>query len=249
MRVAFETDAEDTYFVRDSDAGAWRIRRRIGDHLVDGTEWITTGPKAGAAQLWFDELPEDADPGSRLEYIIEVSDPSRIDPFHLELMLEVTDPRSRDTTPSKRRSSNANVGKGKRGGDNSALSLPEIHSVHRDQWGTHDFHETSALRVVHVGTDEDPEASVYDFYVNVDNKYLLHSYKQRGADSALLEKQFLYGMVLVGLALIQDHKGRSGAQRDREGIEAVVLRTTAALGPILVPMLQTIGSLDADYAL
>jgi hypothetical protein len=35
VRVAFETDAEDAYFVRDVDPGAWNVRRRMPDGYVD----------------------------------------------------------------------------------------------------------------------------------------------------------------------------------------------------------------------
>jgi hypothetical protein len=182
VRVAFETDAEDSYFVRDIDPGAWNIQRRTGDELIDATGWITTGPKSGVAQLWIDELPDDAQPGSQLEYVIEVTDPSRVDAFRMELTLDVITAGDRETSPGTARSRNANSGKGKDGGSNSLLSLPRITPVHRGEWAEYDFNEISALGVVHAGPEEDEAAPVYDFFVNVDNKFLLHSYKQRGAD-------------------------------------------------------------------
>jgi hypothetical protein len=249
VRVAFETDAEDSYFVRDIDAGVWNVQRRIGAELVDATGWITTGPKSGVAQLWFDELPDDAASGSLLEYVIEVTDPGRVDAFRMELTLDVTTARVRETPSGTSTSRNANSGKGRHGASDSLLNLPRITPVHREDWPEHDFSETSALRVVHAGTDEDESAPVYDFFVNVDNKFLLHSYKQRGADAALLEKQFIYGLVLVGLALIQDHHRRPPeAQADSPGIEEIVARTSRALGSILVPMLQSLGNLSAETA-
>lgn len=249
VRVAFETDAEDSYFVRDSEAGVWNIQRRVADELVDATGWITTGPKSGVAQLWFDELPADAQPGSQLEYLVEVTDPGRVDAFRMELTLDVIAAGDRETNAGTSRSRSANSGKGKHGGSDSLLSLPRITPVHREEWADHGFTETSALRVVHVGTEEDKSAPVYDFFVNVDNKFLLHSYKQRGADAPLLEKQFIYGLVLVGLALIQDHHRQPpDAQGDYPRIEEIVARTTRALGTILVPMLQSLGSLDVETA-
>lgn len=249
VRVAFETDAEDSYFVRDIDAGVWNVQRRIGDQLVDATGWITTGPKSGVAQLWFDELPADARPGSRLEYVIEVTDPSRVDAFRMELTLDVNAGSDRETSSGTSTSRNANSGKGRHGGSDSLLDLPRITPVHREDWPEHDFNETSALRVLHVGTEDDESAPVYDFFVNVDNKFLLHSYKQRSADAALLEKQFIYGLVLVGIALIQDHHRRPPeAQGDSPGIEEIIARTTRALGSILLPMLQSLGSLDVGTA-
>jgi len=249
IRIAFETDAEDSYFVRDVEPGAWNVRRRIGDDLVDATGWTATGPKSGIAQLWFDALPEGAVAGSKIEYLVEVTDPSRLDAFELELILEVADERTHQPPPGPPGPNNTNSGKGKRGGSNSTLSLPDITPVHREDWPEHDFDETSALKIVHAGTEANE--SLYDFYVNYDNKFLLHSYKQRGADAAILEKQFVYGMVLVGLALLQDHQQRAkGKAHDADDFDIGenVLRTTSALGPILLPMLQAIGSLSEEKA-
>src|SRR5215216_315796 len=142
VRVAFETDAEDSYFVRDIDAGVWNVQRRIGDRLVDATGWITTGPKSGVAQLWFDELPADAQPGSQLEYVIEVTDPGRVDAFRMELTLDVSAANDRETTSGTSASRNANSCKGRHGGSDSLLNLPRITPVHRDDWPEHDFNET-----------------------------------------------------------------------------------------------------------
>lgn len=245
VRISLETDAEDKYFVRDIDPGAWNLRRRVGDDYIDATGWSATGPKSGVAQLWFDTLPEDAKAGDRIEYLIEVTDPSRVDAFHLQLALDVANERTPGESKNSNPSSNANSGKGKQGGSNSTLSLPDITPVKREDWPTHDFNETSALKVVHAGTDENE--SLYDFFINCDNKFLLHSYKQRGADPAVLEKQFTYGLVLVGLALLQDHQKRVKAEENGQAdIGERVLRTTSALGPILLPMLQALGGLGVD---
>ena len=247
VRVAFETDAEDSYFVRDVEPGAWNVRRRVADEFVDAAGWSATGPKSGIAQLWFDTLPEDAVATGRIEYLVEVTDPSRVDAFQLELVLDVAAERTHQTSSGPAGSNNANSGKGKRGGSNSTLSLPQITPVRRDEWGNHDFDEISALKIVHAGTEANE--SLYDFYVNYDNKYLLHSYKQRGADPAVLEKQFVYGLVLVGLALLQDHHQRAKTRNAEDiDISEQVRRTTTALGPILLPMLQAIGSLSEEKA-
>ncbi len=167
--------------------------------------------------------------------------------FRLELVLHVGTERDKDRPSGKQRRKNANSGTGNQGGAKSHLNLPNIIRVHRDKWREHGFTESSALKVVHAGDSEDSSAPIYDFYVNLDNKYLLHSYKQRGADAPLLEKQFIYGLVLVGLALLQDHHRRAKLkQADGENVADLVARTTSSLGPILLPMLQTIGSLSAE---
>ncbi len=110
---------------------------------------------------------------------------------------------------------------------------------------THGFDELSVLKVVHAGTPSDPLAPVYDFFINTDNKYLLHSQKERPTNAELLRKQFIYGFVLVGL-VVASGSPEADNSSVTESVEDYVLRTSRALGPILIPMLQAIGGLDED---
>ena len=241
-RVAFETDAEDSYFVRDHEPGEWKVFRKIDGEWVGAGGWTTSGPQSGIAHLTFDSLPKDAAIGSTLEYRIDIIDPVQFDPFSVELTLDVV-AASGSGGGGGGGGTRVNTGKGN-AGDSAMLNLPNIVTVTRDKWGD-EFNELSALRVKHVGLDDDSEAPVYDFYVNVDNKFLLHSQKESTGDAELLRKQFIYGFVLVGLALIQEHK-RDEPTDESEPVEDFVERTTRALAPILVPMIQTIGSLTED---
>jgi len=212
----------------------------------DAAGWITTGPKDGIAQLWFDSLPEGTKVGDTLEYLVEVTDASRIDAFELKLVLRVMPASNVTTSGTSGQSKTANKGAGSAGGSGTTLSLPDITLVHEADWGKHQgFDELSALKVVHAGTPGDVAAPVYDFFINVDNKFLRHSQKDQPSNADLLEKQFVYGFVLVGLALLQEHKQR-GANEDGEDVEAYVLRTTRALASILVPMIQAVGGLAGD---
>lgn len=244
-RVTLETDAEDTYFLRDHEPGAWNVRRMIEGQWVDAGGWSATGPKSGIAHLMFDALPGGTAVGDRLEYLIEVTDPVRFDAFSMELNLDVI-AASGGGSGGAGSSRNANSGKGATGGVGSMLNLPNITTVSESDWCTHGFDELSVLKVVHAGAPETPEAPVYDFFINTDNKYLLHSQKERTANAELLRKQFIYGFVLVGLALLQEHQRQKGPLSDKETVEEYVLRTTRALAPILIPMIQAIGGLDDE---
>jgi hypothetical protein len=228
-RVTFETDAEDTYFLRDHEPGAWNVRRKTNGQWIDAGGWNTTGPKSGIAHLTFDALPDGTKVGDKLEYLIEVTDPARFDAFSMPLTLDIV--------PSG--------GGGGGGGGKSTFNLPDITTVSQPEWGTHDFDELSVLKVVHVGTPTDPQAPVYDFFVNVDNRFLLHSQKERPASAELLRKQFIYGFVLVGLALLQEHQ-KPQSNPGQQSVEEYVRRTSRALGAILIPMIQAIGGLDED---
>ncbi|MGQ0623245.1 MAG: hypothetical protein ACT4PP_01110 [Sporichthyaceae bacterium] len=243
-RVIFETDAEDAYFLRDHEPGAWNVRRKVDGQWVDAGDWSTTGPKSGIAHLSFEELPPEAKVGDTLEYLIEVTDPVRFDAFTLPLTLDIA-----PTGPGGGggggggKTKIKNTGKGSGGGGESTFSLPNITPVTAAEFTTHDFDELSVLKIVHAS--EDPKVLTYDFFINVDNKYLLHSQKARPDNADVLKKQFIYGFVLVGLALLQEHH-KQQVEDDAEPVEDHVLRTTRALGPILIPMLQAIGTLNEE---
>lgn len=242
-RISLETDVEDSYFVRAREPGKWRVLQKNGEKWVNAGGCSRTGPKAGIVHLSFDPLPASTLVGSVLEYRIEVTDPVEVDPFLMELALDVNGEQTSGGGGggSQRRT---NTGRGD-SGDNSSLSLPEIITVTKEKWGD-EYDELSALKIKHNPPEGDSDAPVYDFYVNIDNKFLLHSQKESTAEAELLKKQFIYGFVLVGLALIQNHDGKDNGGDGSEPVETYVERTSRALAPILVPMIQTIGELSED---
>lgn len=251
-RIAFETDAEDEYFVRELFPGEWTVWRVLenGEQVA----WPNTrmdGPRAGLAQLHLD-LPEDAAVGSEIVFDIEVTDDMRIDPFVNRVVLRLREGAAGGGGGSRGRRANR-PGPGDFGG--GGLALPEIKTVREEHWGKYTFHtftEDSALVVVNAGDDADDD--VYDFYVNVDNKYLRTVEKESPKeDPKLLEAKFTYSLVLVGLALIHDDIDRRpadvGTDRDAdnsESVESLVARATAALAPIILPLVESIGSLSLD---
>ena len=249
VRISFETDAEDSYFVRGLDPGTWTVRVKIGSAYVDASNWSTTGPKSGVAHLSIDRLPPDTQAGAQVEYLIEITDPSRIEPFTNRLVLTVQS-GSAPSGGNGGRAKGGNTGKGNTGGG-SLLALPEINEVTEENWGPNGFNEESALKIVATGLSS--EADVYDFFVNVDNKYLRIAQKESKSEPRLLEKQFAYGLVLVGMAILQDqqHQSRKHPNPD-EGedngrpVEEAVATTTRALAPVLLPLIEAIGGLSAD---
>jgi hypothetical protein len=250
VRVTFETDAADDYFIRESSPGAWRVRLKVGGEYVDAPDWTATGPSSGVAQLSINWLPEDAVVGSLVEYLIEVTDDSRTDAFQNPLKLTVHPPATRPAGKGTR-SLSGSRGRGSLGGG-SQLAMPPITPVHEVDWEKHGFDDGTALEIKLGGSsDEDDDTDVYDFYVNVDNRYLRTAQKETNTDPNLLEKQFMYGMVLIGLALLQDRRRptrHDNAEDDAADstMEKFVATTTRALAPIFLPMLDAIGGLSAD---
>lgn len=234
-RVTLETDAEDDYFTRVDEPGAWNIYALDAAGNPQTIDWDWNGPKDGVVHLTL-SLPSDVSIGDTLRVMVDITDPVRVDAFTNPVVLTVAKPDDYTPPISPRPRPR------KKGGDgaqsNQGLALPNVVPVRRDDWESHSFDENSALSVV----SGDGSG---DFYVNVDNKYLKILQKDSKTAPELLEKQFTYGFVLIGLAILQDaekhasHDGEPDRDVDRE-----IRETSRAIAPILVPMLQTLGDLS-----
>ena len=256
-RVAFETDAADDYLIRELDAGALRVLLTRGEHEEEEvTDWSTPGPHGGILGLSIISLPEGTKVGDELTYRIEMTDDSRIEAFSNQLTLRVRKAVSHTGGGNGPSPSAPNSGRGNDGGP-STLQLPNIKEVHEAEWGTYGHNEFSALTIINAGQSDAAAAGsatdVFDFFVNVDNKFLRIMQKESKDDPNLIKAKFIYGLVLVGLALLQEDRvtprpkledGDEDVTPDIEAnVEANVERMTRALGPVLLPMLQSIGSL------
>jgi len=148
--------------------------------------------------------------------------------------------------------------KGEKSGDQltGGIALPHVIRVRRNDqyWHDQSFDDHTGCKVIEDAVDDDPQAtSKLTFYVNVDNLFLRTDMKGRDGDVALKEAKFVYGNVLVGLALLHDRKNgvdQSGAggeeEEDEEDATEVVAKTTRALSPFLIPMIDNLGALTSD---
>src|SRR5262249_3203948 len=140
-----------------------------------------------------------------------------------------------------------------------------IIKVHEVEWEKQSppFDKFTALRIKDAGMAEsngasDEKPTVYDFYVNMDNLYLHSEMKPVGSEPELLRNRFIYGNVLLGLALVHpeglDQKARRD-KRNKEGdndengepevnIEERIAQFTRAIGPVLLPMVESLGGLE-----
>jgi hypothetical protein len=120
--------------------------------------------------------------------------------------------------------------------------------VRRDNWYKHDFDEKSALKVIDAG-----EEAGYDFFINMDNIYLQMEIKEdTKIDPRLLEARFKYGMVLIGVSLLDfDEKRKKVEELNMSKDEDVsiyekILLFSRAISPTLLPMISSLGDLEIE---
>lgn len=146
----------------------------------------------------------------------------------------------------------------------SGIKLPNIRLVEEKDWQDQSppFDKYAAMRIINAGSSEDGEEesasnAVYDFYINMDNLYLKTELKSTRAEPALVRAQFKFGMVLMGLALLQrdieDQRKQSGGEEQAEdengngvSIEKKVEEFCRAVAPVVIPMINSLGSLSVE---
>lgn len=259
-RIAFETDAVNDYFSRNAEAGVFSLSVRDGDANKQVQNYALN-LQNGIATLSLD-LPTSAAVGESLAFQAEVIDTSRIEPFKNSFVVRVKEEREVTGGKGKRKKP-----AGKISGDDrevpSGIQLPNIISIREEDWEkqTPPFDKYSALRIKNAGqseqdTDDTEEQDVYDFYVNIDNIYLKSELKASRVDPDITRARFKYGMVLMGLALLQQHAQREKreiedeesevSENGSESIEVKVEAFSKAVASIIVPMITSLGALDLD---
>lgn len=241
FRIQYETDAENNYFTRETNPG--------DNKLVFGENG--TSPDSivniwnGMANVTV-ELPKGAHIGDLIEFSLEIKDISRTEPF-LSKFFVLIDPALEKRPGGKgERIKQPDDRPGDKRKRPLSLDIPSMKEVYQEQWNKHGFDKESALKVIDSGEDG------YDFYINMDNIYLLTEIKGRiNMKPDVLKSQYKYGMILIGLSLL---RSEGIIEKDEGIIEKVksekeesiyerISKTTKAIAPILLPMISTLGEL------
>ena len=195
VRAEFETDAVNDYFTRTDSPGSitfdppgvcqhW--------HLWNGRLLATLRPPAGA------------DIGDRVRVRVAMSDVENVmrgGPFEAKFQMVVD--KAIDRVPGPGGAKNDKPAAHGDNGKVPQLAVPNIREVSKDKWGSMDppFSDKDSLRV-----RQDGEGG-YDFYLNVDNSFLLTELSRSSdIEKALIKYWFKYGLTLCGLGMLQQYR-------------------------------------------
>lgn len=237
FRVQYETDAGNDYFKRDKDPG--ELILKIGGIL---TENYSLNLWNGLATLTI-EIPQGSKIGDKLCFQSEVIDLKRIEPFISEFFVEVEKEQKKTGGKKGKRKNPPSEELGDDRQEPTFLNIPNAFEVRRNEWDKHKFDEKSALKTVYAGEEEG-----YDFFINMDNIYLQMEIKESvKLDPKLLEARFKYGMVLLGISLLDfDSKSKksqkTSPQKDEDvSIYEQISLFSRAISPTLLPMIASLG--------
>jgi hypothetical protein len=258
-RILFETDAVNDYFERMSDPGTFSLHVLNGEYRSPVTT-CSLNLHDGIAALSM-RLPDTCREGDRLCFLATVTDPTRSEPFENVFLLSVKKPASQKPgRPGKRRTRTEKDGNQQDGP--AGIKLPNIREVYEPEWDSYSFDKYTALQIKHAehfeGDGNGKEAQdIYDFFVNMDNVYLKSELKAPSKDIQITRAQFKTGMVLLGLAVLQEEINKAKRNGGDEGIKSEdeemegnvedrVEHFSRSIAPILLPMIESLGSLEEE---
>ena len=127
------------------------------------------------------------------------------------------------------------------------MAVPNIREVGKSQWNGMDppFSSLDSMRVLQDGNGG------YDFFLNVDNSFLLTELSRSGgAEKLLIKYWFKYGLALCGLGMLQQYRSdhvsnglgtgeteESEPQSTQEPID-LVNGAMAGLARVIVPVVR-----------
>lgn len=262
-RIVFESDAVNDYFSRTDDTGQFTLEVVSEGRSSPVLDFVGPNLQNGIATLTV-RLPDNCDIGDTLRFRATVNDPTLVKPYNNVFIIDVKEEVETNGGKGGRRKPPS----GDKGDDRetpAGIALPNIIPVHEADWPTQNppFDKYTALRlgISDVGDNSSgnngDRHDVFDFKINMDNLFFKSEMKDSAGDAELLRARWKYGLVLVGLALLHDDAQKqksadaSESSEDETGpnIERRVEEFTKAVAPVLLPMINSLGSLDVEPAM
>ena len=256
-RMAFETDVVNDYFTRSQYQGKHTVRAIFQDLTNASIPDHTLNLQNGIATLNL-SLPDEAKVGDSFTYELIVEDSTLVEPFVNPFVVSVGPYQEPSGGGGGSRKGQPNTGDGN-GETPQGLAIPTPIPVYESEWDKYGFDRNSALKAIYdPSEDEDSSNGQHTFYINMDNIYLNTELKSTKENPDIVKARWQYGMVLIGMALLRDDKaqvspGNNGQATESDGRESpepeeVVYRATAAIAPVLLPLVEHLGGLsDADF--
>ena len=244
-RIQFETDAVNDYFSRDQYAGKRTLKACDRGLFPGEIPAYSLNLSDGIATLNL-ALPSDAKVGDEFKYDLVVEDETMTEPFINSFVVSVGPDQKISGGGGKRKKRGDVAGEGNSSNETpQGLNVPIPTLVYEPNWADHNFDKHSALKVEYYPATEGKEVGSYEYFLNMDNIHLKTELKGTKEDMEIVKSRWQFGMVLIGVALLND--SRQEPEDDNVPTpEENVRDLTKAIAPILLPMIEHLGALSED---
>ena len=239
FRVKFTTDVVSDYFKREIDPGRFILKMDGVEaeeliqsfNLIDGTATLTV------------ILPEGAQQGDHHVFTTEIQDDCIVATFENIIVVDV-DAADLSESSGGGGERHKPVDKDKKGEQKApnGFAMPNIVKVRHQEWAERGMDKNSALVYV-------PSENGDDYFLNMDNTYLLAELKGRRDANVieLTESRYFYSMALIGMSVISYYKNRDkNEQEEPVDVPEMVKNISSMIAPVLIPMLESMADLTID---
>ena len=235
FRIQFATDAENEYFTREKDRGAFEIKCN-GRNCIDKTWSLWNGIFTLTVSI-----PYKSKIGDFLYFESEVTDITQIEPlcnqFYVEIVQDISRKNNKQYTSKRKQKTDSQENGKNKSSSNSFLALPDIRIVRANEFGQYDMDKYSSLLVKEI----DADLNHYRFFINLDNIHLLSEIKNTPRiDPSIIETQYQTAIVLIGMSLLTEHISN---QTDDTSIFDQIPLVTKLISPTIIPIISTLGKL------
>ena len=243
-RIAFETDVANDYFKRSRLPGRQVLRSldvpdsqaEVPDHTLNLDNGVATLNLS---------LPANAREGDAFRYQLSIEDETLIVPFENSFLVSVgpfQEPSGGGGGRKDRTDTGDGTGESPRG-----LALPNTIDVREEDWENRGFDKYSALQVIQLPPDDDEDGDRYDYYINMDNVYLKSELNANRQRDRMLSDRWRYGVVLIGMALLQSSDDKVQEESDSSPFEQIS-STMRAIAPVILPLIEHLGAISVEDA-
>ncbi|MES2625268.1 MAG: hypothetical protein V4628_08310 [Pseudomonadota bacterium] len=236
VKIELETDARNDYFTRAANRGALAVFPSYD--LLEGNKlW-------NGRQIMKVRVPFDANVGDKFEFEFQISDVTTLLPFSIKFTIVAGE----------------KVDEGKKGGgksnppepdntDNPKNNLPQYDipkpiEVKKEDWVKFGFDSKFGEREsIKIHASE----NTYDFFINVDNKYLLNEMNQKNNDPEKLRTWFVWGLTICAMGAILSEAEKMNGGDSAEAIEPDVdniARLCDGIGRVIIPVIRSMSNLE-----
>lgn len=226
IRMDFETDAPNDYFTRDKLSGTYRLLSNKGT-LTDYSMNIINGE--AHLKIFID--PTIFEIGETCEFTLVVSNEVEINdietPFSLTIKDKIPDSGGKSNTPPESKLK-------------PQKALPSIIEVRKDDWTKYGMNEHSAIKIKH---NEDG----FDFFCNLENKYLLTEILTSKNPTSYLEGVFTTALVVASMSAISHYQqhNKKAAEDDQIDICEAIDHFSIALAPTIIPIVSELSKIES----
>lgn len=222
IRIELETDAPNDYFTRDNLPGDYLLT--ISESKLTDYALQVSNQKAYLSILIDQDIFQ---LGKEYSFELIITNEADFRTFEIPFKLTMIEKNENSTggnNPPKNRMK-------------KQKTLPPYTGFRKDEWERYNANEKTAIKII-------PNDESYDFYCNLDNKYLLSEILTTKENTAYLEGIFMIAMMVSSMTAIT-HYETIQTEEEPLDIPEMIEHFSSALAPTILPIISELSKIES----